>query len=78
MHAKLIDGELIIAPKTITKHYNPYPIEMMEEDGYKKVIRNDPPEVPEDSHLEGHYEEREDCIEFVWEIVPGPSPEVDE
>lgn len=74
-YAKLIDGEIVPAPKTITKHFNPYPVDMMIEDGYKELVRTEPPEVPEGYHAEGHWVEKETTIEFVWEIVPGPAPD---
>ena len=46
--------------------------EMYEAAGYKKVVFTDPPETGEGYHAESGWEEREDEIVQVWEIVKDP------
>ena len=85
MHAKLQNGFLRSAPKTITLDgksiNNPLP-EELEQLGYKPVVYTDmPTEVTEGKHWESEWEEG-DVIRQVWKLVedpvypePEPTPE---
>lgn len=86
MHAKLQNGFLRSAPKTITLDgktiNNPYP-EELEQIGYKQVAYTDTPiEVTEGKHWESSWEEEENAIRQVWTLAddpdyptPEPTPE---
>ena len=86
MHAKLQNGFLRSAPKTITLDgrtiNNPYP-EELERLGYKPVVYTDmPTEAPDGKHWESGWTEEENAIKQVWTLVddpvypePEPTPE---
>ena len=86
MHAKLQNGFLRSAPKTITLDgktiNNPLP-EELEQIGYKPVVYTDmPTEITEGKHWESEWEEGETEIRQVWTLVddpvypePEPTPE---
>lgn len=86
MHAKLQNGFLRSAPKTITLDgktiNNPLP-EELEQLGYKPVVYTDmPTEVTEGKHWESEWVEGETGITQVWKLVedpvyptPEPTPE---
>lgn len=86
MHAKLKNGFLHSAPKTIVLDgctiNNPYP-EELEQIGYKSVVYTDmPTEVTEGGHWESEWVEGETEIRQVWTLVedpvyptPEPTPE---
>lgn len=86
MHAKLQNGFLRSAPKTIVLDgksiNNPLP-EELEQLGYKPVVYTDmPTEVTEGKHWESEWEEGETEIKQVWKLVedpvypePEPTPE---
>ena len=76
MHAKLQNGFLRSAPKTITLDgktiNNPLP-EELEQLGYKQVVYTDTPiEVTEGKHWESSLEEEENAIRQVWTLVDNP------
>lgn len=76
MHAKLSNGFLHSAPKTITLDgktiNNPLP-EELEELGYKPVLYTDmPTEVTEGKHWESSWEEEENAIRQLWTLVDNP------
>lgn len=73
MYAKLQNGFLRSAPKTITLDgktiNNPYP-EELEQLGYKPVVYTDmPTEVTEGKHWESEWTEEENAIRQVWTLV---------
>lgn len=73
MYAKLENGFLRSAPKTITLDgktiNNPLP-EELEQLGYKPVMYTDMPiEVTEGKHWESSWEEEENAIRQVWKLV---------
>ena len=86
MYAKLQNGFLRSAPKTITLDgktiNNPLP-EELEQLGYKQVVYTDTPiEVTEGKHWESSWEEEENAIRQVWTLAddpdyptPEPTPE---
>lgn len=86
MYAKLQNGFLRSAPKTITLDgktiNNPYDSEL-EQLGYKQVAYVDmPTEVTEGKHWESEWTEEENAIRQVWTLVddpvypePEPTPE---
>ena len=86
MHAKLQNGFLRSAPKTIVLDgksiNNPFP-EELEQIGYKQVVYTDMPiEVTDGKHWESSWEEEENAIRQVWILVedpvyptPEPTPE---
>lgn len=86
MYAKLQNGFLRSAPKTITLDgktiNNPYDSEL-EQLGYKQVAYVDmPTEVTEEKHWESEWTEEENAIRQVWTLVddpvypePEPTPE---
>lgn len=86
MYAKLQNGFLRSAPKTITLDgktiNNPYDSEL-EQLGYKQVAYVDmPAEVTEGKHWESEWTEEENAIRQVWTLVddpvypePEPTPE---
>lgn len=76
MYAKLQNGFLRSAPKTITLDgktiNNPLP-EELEQLGYKQVVYVDmPTEVTEGKHWESSWEEEENAIRQVWKFVDDP------
>ena len=76
MHAKLQNGFLRSAPKTITLDgksiNNPLP-EELEQLGYKPVVYTDmPTEVTEGKHYESGWAEAENAITQVWKLVDDP------
>ena len=87
MYAKLENGFLHSAPKTITLDgktiNNPLP-EELEQIGYKPVVYTDmPTEVTEGKHWESEWEEGETEIKQVWKLVedqvyPTPEPTTEE
>lgn len=77
MHAKLQNGFLRSAPKTIVlvgkSINNPLP-EELEQLGYKPVVYTDmPTEVTEGKHWESEWEEVETEITQVWKLVDNPA-----
>ena len=73
MHAKLKNGFLRSAPKTIVLDgctiNNPYP-EELERLGYKPVVYTDMPTgVADGKHWESSWTEEEDAIKQVWKFV---------
>lgn len=78
-YAKLIDGNLSLAPNPITvngiRYGNP-PAEVLEADGYKAVRYTDPPE-PEPGYIAvPGWEENAEEIVQTWTVEPEPD-EVD-
>ena len=77
-YAKLNNGALQYAPRTVTKdrvHYNPYPVELLIEDGYKPVEMTPMPE-PEDGYVwVSGWEEEDDAIVRTWHKEEAPEPE---
>jgi len=76
MYAKLENGYLRSAPKTITLDgktiNNPLP-EELEQLGYKQVMYVDMPiEATEGKHWESGWEEEENAIRQVWTLVDDP------
>lgn len=73
MHAKLQNGYIRSAPKTIVLDgrtiNNPLP-EELEQIGYKQVVYTDMPiEVTEGKHWESGWTEEETEIKQVWKLV---------
>ena len=77
MRAKIIDGEMILAPRKINREidgeqyttYNPTD-EMLAEQGWLPVVETDPPDNPPDGyHYEATYSEADDEIVQGWELV---------
>ena len=82
MHAKLQNGFLRSAPKTIALDgkiiNNPLP-EELEQLGYKPVVYTDMPEVTEGKHWESSWTEGETEIRQVWKLVDNqvyPEPDL--
>ena len=80
MRAKLIDGELILAPRKINREidgeqyttYNPTD-EMLAEQGWLPVVETDPPgDAPEGCHYEPTYAEEGGEIVQGWELAEDP------
>lgn len=76
MHAKLQNGFLRSAPKTIVLGgrtiNNPYP-EELEQLGYKPVVYTDMPDNTEEGkHYESGWTEEENAIRQVWTLVDDP------
>lgn len=75
MHAKLQNGCIRSAPKTIVLDgktiNNPLP-EELEQLGYKPVVYVDMPEATEGKHLESGWAEEENAIRQVWTLVDDP------
>lgn len=76
MYAKLQNGFLRSAPKTITLDgctiNNPYP-EELEQLGYKPVVYTDMPDNTEEGkHWESGWTEEENAIRQVWTLVDDP------
>ena len=80
MYAKLVDGNLVFAPKCFPvgaiNVWNPTP-EMLETAGYKPVIFVDPPEPREGYSYESIWEEQNGEIIQVW-IEQEMPDEIDE
>lgn len=80
MYAKLIDGNLRIAPKKLSGDgvivYNP-PEEMYLEQGWLPVTYTDPPEAPSGYYYESGWEEQTDAIVQTWTLTPLPD-DIDE
>lgn len=76
MHAKLQNGCIRSAPKTIVLDgktiNNPLP-EELEQLGYKPVLYTDMPEVTEGKHWESEWKEEENAIRQVWTLADAPS-----
>lgn len=76
MYAKLENGFLHSAPKTITldgKTINNPLSEELEQIGYKPVLYTDMPiEATEGKHWESSWEEEENAIRQVWKLVDDP------
>ena len=86
MRAKLIDGDLVIAPRKINREidgepyvtYNPTD-EILAELGWLPVIETDPPDDPPAGyHYEPTYTEVDDEIVQGWELIEDPDPGEDE
>jgi len=79
MYAKLVEGNLKIAPKMLPADgvnvWNP-PAEMYAEAGYKPVAFTDEPEVPGGYHLEAGWEEKADAVVQAWALVEDPEEEL--
>ena len=80
MYAKLIDGELVLAPRKINREidgepyvtYNPTD-EMLAAQGWLPLIETDPPDdPPEGYHYEPSYTEESGEIVQGWELVEDP------
>ena len=76
MHAKLQNGCIRSAPKTITldgKTINNPLQEELEQLGYKQVVYTDmPAEVTDGKHWESEWTEEENAIRQVWTLVDDP------
>lgn len=74
-YAKLIDGNLIFAPRKLPVGdavvYNPTP-EMLTEAGYKPVVYTDPPVVAEGYMAVPGWEEQADEIVQTWTVELAP------
>lgn len=72
-YAKLINGELVAAPRRIRLEthtvFNP-PAELLEEQGYKPVRYTEPPEVEEGFVAVPGWEETEEEIVQTWTVEP--------
>jgi hypothetical protein len=75
MYAKLIDGNLIIAPKKLLSDdfivYNP-PEYMYREHGWEPVRYTTAPEAPSGYYYASGWEERDGEIVQVWALTPLP------
>lgn len=81
MYAKLIDGELRIAPKMLpgdgVNVWNP-PAEMYLEQGWKPAVYTDEPgDAPEGYAYESGWEDTENAIMQTWTLVELPD-DIDE
>ena len=76
MRAKIIDDEIVFAPRKIEREidgeqyvtYNPTD-EMLAEQGWLPVIETEHPEAPEGYHYEPTYTEESGEIVQGWELV---------
>lgn len=79
MYAKLIDGNLQIAPKKLPGDgvivYNP-PESMYREQGWKPVTFVDSPEAPIGYYYESGWEEQTDSIVQTWTLAKLPPEEM--
>lgn len=79
-YAKLIDGALKYAPKTVTKdrkHYNPYPEALLIEDGYKPVQMTPMPDPVEGYVWVAGWQEEDEAIVRTWHKEEAPEePEI--
>lgn len=75
IYAKLIDGNLTIAPRKLIGDgvviYNP-PAEMYREQGWKLVEFTDSPEAPEGFYYESGWDEQIEAIVQIWTLAPLP------
>jgi len=75
MYAKLIDGNLHIAPRKLPGDgvivYNP-PAEMYAAQGWKPVRFTETPEAPDGYYYEPGWEEQTDAIVQTWTLAPLP------
>ena len=75
MYGKLIDGNLILAPRKLTVGeytvYNPTP-EMLIAEGYKPVVYTDPPETQPGYIAVPGWTENALEIAQVWTVEPEP------
>lgn len=80
MYGKLIEGELIYAPKKLSGNgvivYNP-PAKMYREQGWKTIINTDE-KPPEGYYFEEEWVEKETTIEIKRTLVPVPDEVSDE
>lgn len=80
MYGKLINEELVIAPKMLpgdgVNVWNP-PAEMYLEQGWKPVVFTDEPEAPSGYYYESGWEEQTDEIVQTWSLTPLPD-DIDE
>lgn len=80
MYAKIIDGQLVAAPRKIPLGdkviYNPTP-ENLTAAGYKPVVETDPPEVDEWHIAVPHYTEKKSQIVQSWTVEDAPD-DIDE
>ena len=82
-YAKIIDGVFTLAPRKMQTEidgelynvYNP-PEEMLIEDNWLPVIETEPGEPVEGYHYEDHYEEQENQIVQIWELVSNDEMEI--
>lgn len=73
-YAKLINSELVFAPRSVTigqTHYNPTPISWLAENGYKPIHYTEAP-TEEGMYAVDHWEETEEEIVQIWELLPLP------
>lgn len=79
MKAKLVGKELIYAPRDLTynniKYVGGVPDEILQELGYKDVLPTDAPEPTEGYHPVSHWEESENYIALIWELVENSIPD---
>lgn len=76
MRAKIIDGEIVFAPRKIVREidgemyttYNPTD-EMLADAGWLTVVETEPPEAPEGYHYEATYTEDDGEIVQGWVLV---------
>ena len=79
MRAKIIDGEIVFAPRKIRREidgveyttYNPTD-EMLADAGWLTVVETEPPEAPEGYHYEPTYTEEGGEIVQGWVLVENP------
>lgn len=77
MYAKLINNELVYAPRKIVHNnvlYDPAPDDILVAEGYKLVTHTNAPECEELHHAEFHWDETETAIVQRW-TVEEDSPE---
>ena len=86
MRAKIIDGEIVFAPRKIRREvdgqsrttYNPTD-EMLAASGWLLVVEEPmPDDAPEGYHYEPTYSEQNGEIVRGWELVEDPDPGEDE
>lgn len=78
-YAKLINGRLEYAPKTVTKdrvHYNPYPVELLIEDGYKPLEMTPMPEPVDGYVWVAGWQEEDEAIVRTWHKEVAPPEEI--
>lgn len=79
-YAKLTNGRIQYAPKTVThdgKHYNPTPDHIAVELGYKPITNTPMPEPEEGYVWVSGWEETEKAIVQTWTKETAPEPEPD-
>lgn len=81
MYARLIDGDLVVAPKKLiindTQVWNA-PAEEYLAQGWLPVILTEPPEAPEGYYYESGWTEENDTIIETWTLTELPEPSADE